>query len=74
MLKVLHLDYLAMVLSIGAMILLGRKRVSGWLVQLLGAFLWLVWGLSVSVYSLVVFDVVIIVFSVLGYLEWSRKS
>lgn len=63
-------SYIAMFLSIIALLLLGKHSRWGWIVQIAAACVWIIWAISILAWALLIFDAFIIGLSVKGWVQW----
>jgi nicotinamide riboside transporter PnuC len=68
------LDWLAMVLTFGAIYLLGNKRRSGFAFMMAGNLCWVGVGVSASSIAMTMANVVFFTMNLRGLVRWSRKT
>ena len=64
------LGYVAMVLIWTGLYLLTIKRRIGWLSGLAGCLLWIVYGLALALWPILITNVVFCIINTRGYLKW----
>ena len=66
-------DWLAMILTLIGIYLLGDKKRVGFMVHILGNFLWAILGIMTMSIALMIANVVYLFFNIRGYQKWKKK-
>jgi nicotinamide riboside transporter PnuC len=68
------LSWIATVVTIVSVWLLGRKKIEGWVFGVLGCLLWAIYGYITRQPALVVVDLILLLVNIEGYLNWREDS
>ncbi len=68
------LDWLAMILTLLAIYLLGNKNREGFIVMILGNVLWIALGIFISSIAMIAGNFIFILMNTWCFIRWSAKS
>ena len=66
-----HIGYIFIVVG---MLLLGQKNIWGWIVRLIGEFIWTGVGLAMGMSSIYVWGAIFLLIDIRGFLRWRKEN